>query len=233
MSEDRTISNGTTGHTWDGDLQELDNPVPRWWTWCFYVTFIFTITYWLLYPAWPIGRNFTTGIPGLKTITYTATTTGGKEVQKTTHWNSRANFMVEMNELHAAQKQWFDKVAAMPYESVSRDADLMQFVNSAGRTLFSDNCAPCHQSGGQGKINFSPNLTDDSWIYGGTYNKIHETITGGRHGYMPPFKEVLTDEQITQLANYVLSLSGEPSNAVAASAGDKLFHSETAACYYC
>ncbi len=233
MSLDKTKAPTTTGHVWDGDLQELNNPLPNWWIWGFYATFIFTIIYWLLYPAWPIGDHFTTGIPGLNSITYTATTVDGKEIQKTTHWNSRSKLMAEMGELQAAQKQWFDKVAAMPYEKVSQDAELMQFVNSAGKTLFSDNCAPCHQAGGQGKIGFSPNLTDDSWMYGGTYENIHQTIVGGRHGYMPPFKEVLTDAQVTQLANYVLSLSGEPDDATAASAGNALFHSETAACYYC
>lgn len=230
---DKTKAPTTTGHTWDGDLQELTNPLPKWWIWGFYITFIFTITYWLFYPAWPIGQNFTKGVPGLNSVTYTATTVDGKEVQKTTHWNMRSKFMVEMNELTAAQKQWFDKVAALPYEQVSQDAELMQFVNSAGKTLFSDNCAPCHQAGGQGKIQFSPNLTDDHWQYGGTYDKIHETIVGGRHGYMPPFKEVLNEEQITQLANYVLSLSGEPNDAAAATKGAALFQTDAAACLYC
>ncbi len=232
MSQDKN-STPTTGHVWDGDLQELTNPLPRWWIIGFYITFIFTITYWLFYPAWPIGSTFTKGVPGFNTVEYIATTVDGQEVKKSSHWNMRAKFMVEMNELHAQQKQWFDKVAAMPFEAVSKDADLMQFVNSAGKTLFSDNCAPCHQQGGGGKIGFSPNLTDDHWQYGGTYELIQQTIVGGRRGYMPPFKEVLNDTQITQLANYVLSLSGEPSDAAAAKAGDAIFHSEAAACYYC
>ena len=233
MSLEQHKTPNTTGHVWDGDLQEYTNPVPRWWTWCFYLTAVFTIVYWLLYPAWPIGGNFTKGIPGLNSITYTTTNAEGEEVEKTTHWNMRAKFMVEMNELEHAQKQWFDKVAAMPFEQVAQDAGLMQFVNSAGKTLFSDNCAPCHQAGGQGKISFSPNLTDDSWMYGGTYEHIQQTITGGRHGYMPAFGEVLNDAQITELANYVLSLAGEPHDNAAASAGAALFSSETAACYYC
>ncbi|CAG0954563.1 cytochrome c oxidase cbb3-type subunit III [Methylophilaceae bacterium] len=223
----------TTGHVWDSDLQELKNPLPRWWVWAFYITAIFTVVYWLFYPAWPIGNTYTKGIPGLNSITYTATQVDGTQVEKTTHWNMRAKYMVEMNELHAAQRQWFDKVAATPYEQISQDAELMQFVTSAGKTLFSDNCAPCHQAGGQGVIGFSPNLTDDHWQYGGTYEQIHETIVQGRQGYMPPFKDVISDEEITQLANYVLSLSGEPHEAEAASVGAKLFKSDTTACYYC
>ena len=233
MSKDKKMPANTTGHVWDGDLSELNNPVPAWCTWSFYATVVFTIIYWLLYPAWPIGSSYTKGVPGFNSITYTATTVDGKEVQKTTHWNMRSKFMVEMNELYTAQKKWFDKVAAMPYEQVAKDADLMQFVNSAGKTLFSENCAACHQAGGQGKIGFSPNLVDDSWIYGGSYEKIQETIRGGRPGFMPAFKEVLSAEQITQLASYVLTQAGEPADAKAATAGDALFHSDAAACFYC
>ena len=233
MSQDKIKTPTTTGHVWDDDIQELTNPLPNWWVWGFYITFVFTIVYWLFYPAWPIGHTYTKGIPGWNSITYTATTVDGKEVEKTTHWNMRSKFMHEMNEQQAEQKKWFDKVAGASYEDVSKDADLMQFVNSAGKTLFSDNCAPCHQSGGQGKVGFSPNLTDDHWQYGGTYDQIHTTIVGGRRGYMPPFKEVLNDQQITQLANYVLSLSGEPHDETAAAAGANIFKGDSAACYYC
>lgn len=233
MSNTKAPAVTTTGHVWDDDLQELTNPLPRWWIWGFYLTFAFTIIYWLFFPAWPIGAHYTKGVPGWNTITYTATTADGKEVQKTTQWNMRSKYMHEINELHAKQKPSFDKVASLSYDAVSKDAELMQFVNSAGKTLFSDNCAPCHQSGGQGKVGFSPNLTDDHWQYGGTYEEIHQTIVGGRRGYMPPFKEILTDAQITQLANYVLSLSDEPHDAASAKAGDALFHGDGAACYYC
>ena len=229
----QTNKTTTTGHVWDDDLEELTNPLPRWWLWTFYLTVIFSVIYWLMYPAWPIGKSYTKGVPGLNTIKYTAHTVDGKEVVKETQWNMRSKLMAETNAAEALQKQWFDKVAATPYEQVAKDAELMQFVNSAGKTLFSDNCAPCHQAGGQGKITFSPNLTDDSWIYGGTYEKIHETLTGGRHGYMPSFKGILSDGQITQLANYVLSLSGEPNDAKAATAGAALFKTEAAGCYIC
>ncbi len=223
----------TTGHSWDGDIRELTNPLPRWWVWAFYITAIFTVVYWLFYPAWPVGNTYTKGVPGLNSITYTATQVDGTEVEKTTHWNMRSKFMVEMNELHAAQKQWFDKVAATPYEQIAQDAELMQFVTSAGKTLFSDNCAPCHQAGGQGVIGFAPNLTDDHWQYGGAYEQIEATIVHGRRGYMPPFKEIISDEEIGQLANYVLNLSGEPHDAGSASSGAKLFQTNTAGCYAC
>jgi cytochrome c oxidase cbb3-type subunit 3 len=222
----------TTGHAWDG-IEELNNPLPRWWVWAFYLTAIFTVVYWLFYPAWPIGNTYTKGVPGLNTITYTATQVDGTEVEKTTHWNMRSKYMVEMNELQAAQKQWFDKVASTPFDEIAQDAELMQFVTSAGKTLFSDNCAPCHQAGGQGVIGFAPNLTDDHWQYGYSYEQIQETIVHGRRGYMPPFKEIISDEEITQAANYVLSLSGEPHDETSADLGAKLFQTETAACYAC
>ncbi|MDZ4098083.1 MAG: c-type cytochrome [Methylophilaceae bacterium] len=222
----------TTGHSWDG-IEELNNPLPRWWVWAFYITAVFTVVYWLFYPAWPIGSSYTKGVPGLNTITYTATQVDGTEVEITTHWNMRSKFMVEMNELQAAQKQWFDKVAATPFEDIAKDAELMQFVTSAGKTLFSDNCAPCHQAGGQGVIGFAPNLTDDHWQYGYSYEAIQETIVHGRRGYMPPFKEIISDEEITQTANYVLSMSGEPHDADSAALGAKLFQTDKAACYAC
>lgn len=158
MSQDKAKSAKvtTTGHKWDDNLEEYSNPLPRWWVWTFYLTAIFTVIYWLFYPAWPIGKTYTTGIPGWNSIKYTATQPDGKEVQKETHWNMRSKLMSEMNTLHAAQKQWFDKVASMPYDQVAKDAELMQFVNSAGKTLFSDNCRPCHQAGGQGKSGLHP-----------------------------------------------------------------------------
>ena len=224
MSQDKAKSVNTTGHVWDETLQELTNPLPMWWIWTFYLTVIFSIIYWVMYPAWPIGTSYTKGTGN--TITYTAKTVAGKEEQKTTHWNMRSKLMAEMNVHNAEQKQWFDKVAALPYEEVSKNADLMNFVNSAGATLFKDNCAPCHQAGGVGKVTFSPNLVDDVWIYGGTYEKIQETITMGRNGMMPAFKGVLPDDKIKQVGNYVLSLSGEPHDAEAAKAGDAIFHGE-------
>lgn len=223
----------TTGHVWDDNIQELNHPLPRWWVWAFYMTAVFTFVYWLFYPAWPIGHTYTKGIPGLNSITYTATLTDGTQVERTTHWNMRAKLMVEMNEQQAAQKQWFDKVAATPFADIAKDAELMQFVTSAGKTLFSDNCAACHQAGGQGLVGFAPNLTDDHWQYGESYEQIEETIRLGRRGYMPPFKDVVSDAEITELANYVLSLSGEPHDAASASAGEALFRGDKAACYIC
>ena len=228
MSQDNKQSQGpqTTGHAWDGDLQEFNNPIPNWWLVAFYISVASAVIYWFLYPAWPVGGSFT---KGFDTITYV----NDKGVTKTTHWNTRALLMAETNVAVAAQKPYYTKVANTPFEQITKDPELNSFVVSAGKQIFSDNCAPCHQQGGAGKIGFAPNLTDDDWLYGGHFANIQQTITGGRHGYMPPFAEALNETQISQLADYVLSLSKVAVNPASAQAGDVLFHSETAACFYC
>jgi cytochrome c oxidase cbb3-type subunit 3 len=216
----------TTGHVWDGDLQEFNNPLPVWWTYTFYVTMLFALVYWVFYPSWPVGKSF---LPGVDTISYK----NAEGQEEFWHWNTRAKLLKEMQDADLAQKPYFDKIASMPYDKIAKDPDLNSFVVSAGKTLFSDNCAACHQSGGQGKIGFFPNLTDDDWIYGGSYDKINETITNGRHGYMPPFGEALEADQIDDLANYVATLSGLKADEAKAALGKQMFHGQTGACYYC
>ncbi len=228
MSEQKLQSQTvqTTGHAWDGDLQEYNNPLPVWWVYTFYATVIFAIVYWVIYPSWPVGKGW---VGGMSKITYV----NSEGETKTHSWNTRALLMQDLNKAAAEQKPYFDKVSAMSYEQIAKDPEMSGFILSSGKALFADNCAPCHQSGGQGVVGFFPNLTDDDWLYGGTFDKIHQTITGGRRGYMPTFGEVLSGEQIDQLANYVASLSGIGHDAAKAAAGNVLFHSDTAACYYC
>lgn len=216
----------TTGHSWDGDLQEYNNPIPRWWRAAFYLTIVFAVLYWIWYPAWPVAKTFTHGVG---TISYV----DAKGTTKTTHWNTRADLMHEMNERALLQKPFFEKVAAQPYAAIAQDPGLNNFISSAGNQLFADNCATCHQAGGQGIVGFFPNLADDDWLYGGNFDNIQETITQGRRGYMPPFGEALASQQIDQLAHYVLSLSGEKADAAKAATGKALFHSEAAGCFYC
>jgi cytochrome c oxidase cbb3-type subunit 3 len=228
MSEQKLQSQTvqTTGHAWDGDLQEYNNPLPVWWVYTFYATVIFALIYWTIYPSWPLGKGW---IGGVSNITYV--NSAGET--KTHSWNTRALLVADMNQAAVAQKPYFDKIQAMSYEQIAKDPEMSGFILSAGRSLFAENCAACHQAGGQGVVGFFPNLTDDDWLYGGSYEKVHETLMGGRRGYMPAFGEVLNGEQIDQLANYVASLSGIEHDAAKAGAGDMLFHSETAACFYC
>lgn len=217
----------TTGHAWDGDLEEYNNPLPVWWVYTFYATVIFAVVYWTIYPSWPIGKGWIGGL--MNNVEYV--NSAGESKSHT--WNTRALLLADMNKATEAQKPYFDKVSSLSYAQIAKDQDLNGFIQSAGKALFNDNCAACHQVGGGGKLAFSANLTDDDWLYGGTYDKIHETITGGRRGYMPTFGEVLSAEQIDDLANYVASLSGIAHDADKARIGDQLFHSTTAACFYC
>ena len=216
----------TTGHAWDGDLEEYNNPLPTWWVYTFYVTIVFAVVYWFIYPSWPFGKGFLTGFSD---ITYV--NKQGETV--TSHWNTRALLMQDLNKAEEMQKPYFSKVAANDFSQIAKDPELGGFVLSAGKALFTENCAPCHQQGGQGIVGFFPNLTDDDWLYGGTYDKIHETLVNGRRGYMPAFGEVLNSAEIDALANYVASLSGIAHDANKAVTGKALFTSETAACFYC
>jgi len=216
----------TTGHVWDGDLQEYNNPLPVWWTYTFYVTILFAIVYWVIYPSWPVGKGFMSGVGQIEYVNAEGQT-------EAWHWNTRAKLLKETQDAAAEQKVYFDRIASLPYDQVAKDPELSSFVQSAGKAIFADNCAACHQTGGGGKIGFYPNLTDDNWIYGGSFDKIHETLIKGRRGYMPAFGEALDAAQVDALANYVLSLSGESADAAKAAQGKEIFHSHAGACYYC
>jgi len=225
MSKDKNQQSAQiTGHTWDGDLQEFNNPLPRWWLWAFYATIVFAVVYWFLYPTLPIGRDYT---KGLNKITYT--TADGKTV--TTHWNTRAVFMKEMEEARKKQAVYLKKLAKASYEDIAKDPKLSAFVFSRAKVLFADNCAPCHQRGGNGKLGEFPNLLDDSWLWGGTFADIQQTITNGRHGHMPAWKGKLSEQQISDVVEYVLSLSGEPVNADKAAKGKTVFMKNCAVCH--
>ena len=219
----------TTGHVWDDTLQEFNNPLPRWWLWTFYGTILFTITYWVMYPSWPIGKTYLKGVGN--EITYK--TDAGEE--KSTHWNMRALLAHDMQNGEAAlkQKEYLDKVGAASYEQIASDADMSSFVRSYGVGMFGDNCAACHQAGGQGVVGQFPNLVDDDWLWGGDTTTIETTIRNGRLGYMPAYSNVLDNTQLGQVANYVLSMSGETVDAAAAAEGQKIFQGETGGCYMC
>ncbi len=110
---------------------------------------------------------------------------------------------------------------------------MSSFVRSYGVGMFGDNCAACHQSGGQGVVGQYPNLVDDDWLWGGDTKTMETTIRGGRLGYMPAYANTFSDAQVTQVANYVLTLSGQPADAAAAAEGQKLFQGEAGGCYMC
>lgn len=216
----------TTGHVWDGDLQEYNNPLPNWWIWGLYATIAWALAYWIWFPSWPVGKGF---LPGVGSVTYK----NAEGQDESWHWNTRSKLLKEMQEGLQAQKPYYDKLMASAPEKIAKDPELNSFVISAGKTAFADNCAGCHQTGGAGKVGLFPNLTDDDWLYGGSFDKIQESITKGRRGYMPPFGEALAAEQIDALAHYVASLSGVKADAAKAATGKELFHSNAGACFYC
>ncbi len=218
----------TTGHAWDGDLQEFNNPLPRWWLWSFYATVIFAVVYWFLYPAWPVGRGYTTG--PLHRITYKV----GDEV-RTTHWNTRARLVKELEEGKAArrQREYMEKIAAADFDTILADPRMMDFTRSVGKVLFADNCAACHGAGGEGKVGLFPSLVDDDWLWGGSPEAIQTTIREGRRGFMPAFGETLAGPDIEAVAEYVLSLSGHSVDESLRRRGEAIFQGQEGGCHYC
>ena len=226
QKQDKAVQ--TTGHAWDGDLQEFNNPLPSWWLWTFYATAVFALVYWIWYPAWPVADDFT---KGMATITYESE---GKEV--TTHWNTRAKLIKEMQEgeITQIQNEYLGKIAGASYEQIVNDADMMAFTRSMAKVIFADNCAACHGVGGQpALVGLYPNLSDDAWLWGGDLNSINTSIAMGRNGNMPGFSKTLSDEQQTQVSEYVLSLSGIEGNAENIAAGKEIFEGPAGGCFAC
>lgn len=235
----------TTGHVWDEDLFIRDNPIPAWWTRAFYASLVFAVVYWIYYPSWPIGQHF---LPGIARVTH-ANTDGGRE---SWHWNARALLLKDSQDAAHVRKSYLDKLNSLPFHKIGEDPDLLKFVMAAGKSLFAnhcaachpmvtsmqrtrmftENCAACHRSGAA-RVGAIPRVADDKWIYGGTHDRIQESIAKGRRGYMPPFARALESGQIDDLAHYVLALSGNPHDPAKAVRGDTLYHSHAAACFYC
>lgn len=208
----------TTGHEWDG-IQEFNNPLPRWWVWVFYITIIWGIWYSVAYPAWPGIKDATAGYMG---------------------WSTRANVAEAIAEAEAANAGINEKLASVELSAIQDDAELQGYATSAGAAVFKTWCAQCHGSGAAGGKGY-PNLQDDAWLWGGTMEDIHTTITHGirneedpdaRYSEMPKFGEILETEEIDQVANYVMTLSGQtPPDADAATAGEEVFLDNCAACH--
>ena len=192
---------GTTGHVWDEDLKEMNNPLPRWWMVLFVLTVLFSLAYLVVYP----GLGNAAGSFG---------------------WTSTGQYQAEQKKANAAMEPVYAKYAAMPAETLARDRGAM----GIGERLFINQCATCHGSDAKGSKGF-PNLTDTDWLHGGTPEKIEETITLGRQGMMPPMAAAVgSPEDVRNLANHVLSLSGSPHNPIAAYLGRSKF-AVCAACH--
>lgn len=191
----------TTGHVWDEDLTELNNPLPRWWLWLFLLTVVFGLVYFVLYPA--MGNY-----PG------------------TLKWTSRTEHAAE-SQLNAQRiEQALAPFSARSVAELSKDGAALNI----GRNLFLNNCATCHGSDGGGAPGF-PNLTDKDWLYGGDPDTLVATIGGGRNGIMPPWGEALGARGVEDVLAYVMSLSGRKLEAGDAHAGREKFQQLCAACH--
>jgi cytochrome c oxidase cbb3-type subunit 3 len=187
-------SDNSTGHVFDEDLVEMNNPLPRWWAILFVITVIFAFCYVYAFPA--LGST-----PG------------------SLGWSSRGELGADEARAATEMAKVYAPYALAPAEALSHDKHAM----AIGERLFLNNCAACHGSDARGSKGF-PNLTDDDWLYGGSPQRIEETITLGRTGVMPSLAAAVgTEQDVHDVANYVLSLSGSPSNSLAAFSGKKKF----------
>ncbi|RZI70033.1 MAG: cytochrome-c oxidase, cbb3-type subunit III [Variovorax sp.] len=194
-------ADNTTGHVWDEDLREANNPLPMWWVGLFVLTIVFGLGYLVVFP----------GLGSFK----------GQ-----TDWSSRGEYEADVAQATQALAPVYAKYAAMAPEEVARDPQ----ARAIGERLFMNNCAQCHGSDARGSKGF-PNLTDKDWLHGGTPEKIAETITKGRTGVMPPMAAAVgTPDDVKNVANYVLSLAGEPHDSLRAGLGKSKF-SACAACH--
>ena len=191
----------TTGHVWDGDLAEYNNPLPKWWLNLFWITIVFSVAYLLFYPGF---GNF----PGLF------------------GWTSREAYAKERTAFDATTQQLFDKYQRVDVKTLAFDPE----ARALGERLFLNYCAQCHGSSAQGGKGF-PNLTDNDWLYGGDPDTIKASITNGRMGVMPALGTALGPDGVREVAAYVRSLSGLPHDSLRAQLGKPRFAQTCAACH--
>ena len=209
----------TTGHVWDGDLKELNKPLPKWWLYVLYATIVWSIGYWILYPAWPTLHGYTKGI---------------------LDYSPRAEVAEELAAAKAKQATYLEKIAAKSLGEIAKDQELLPFVMAGGTAVFGDNCGPCHGKGGGGAVGY-PNLNDDDWLWGGKLEDVEHSILYGirsshpetRDMAMPRFgiDEMLKPAEIAAVTQYVLSLSGKATDTAAVERGKTLFADNCGACH--
>jgi cytochrome c oxidase cbb3-type subunit 3 len=194
-------SSDMTGHTWDGDLAEYNNPLPRWWSWMFYLTIFFSLGYLVLYPGLGSWRG-------------------------TLGWSQITQLKQEQELALKRYGPLYEKFAATDVEVLAKNADAL----ATGQKLFLNNCAQCHASDGGGSRGF-PNLSDLDWLWGGSPEAIRTSIAEGRIGIMPPWGPVLGEQRIKDVAHYVRSLSGLTHDSIRAARGKEDFDKTCIACH--
>ncbi|MBL8569824.1 MAG: cytochrome-c oxidase, cbb3-type subunit III [Phreatobacter sp.] len=217
---DAATGRSTTGHEWDG-IKELNSPLPKWWLYVFYATIVWSIGYWIVYPAWPLVTGYTKGLFG---------------------YSSRESVVVELDALKALRASRSTALASASLEDIQRNPDLLTFALAQGKAAFGDNCAPCHGLSATGARGF-PNLRDDTWLWGGSLAEIRQTIAHGvrtgddrsRQGSMPALggpNGVLKRDEVITVANYVRSLAGlSVRQGTDLAKGKELFETNCVACH--
>ena len=209
---------GTTGHEWDG-IQEWDNPLPRWWLYIFYACVVFAIGYWIAMPAWPTLNGYTKGI---------------------LNKSDRAQVVADLSELHKIRGVEGQMLKNASLEQIEADPKLQAYALAVGQSVFGDNCATCHGTGGAGGKGY-PNLRDDVWLWGGTLQDIQHTLQVGvrsenprtRSSIMPSFGKdhILPAAQIDDLTEYVVALSGRKADAAAVQRAAPIYQANCIACH--
>jgi cytochrome c oxidase cbb3-type subunit III len=216
---DSVSGRSTTGHEWDG-IKELNTPLPRWWILTFYATILWAIGYWVVYPAWPLMTGYTTGL---------------------LHYSTRASVADELANLETLRGEKMKVLGTTSLADIEKDPALLSLARARGKTVFGDNCAPCHGSGGAGARGY-PNLNDDDWLWGGSLDQIMQTIQfGARSGHAKAHEgqmlafgrdAILKKDEIVTVANYVRSLSGlSTAPGFDAAAGKKIFAENCVSCH--
>ena len=209
----------TMGHEWDG-IEELDNPMPRWWLWSFYASIVFAIGYCIVYPAIPLARSATAGTFG---------------------WTSRGELKADIEKVEAGRAEFMRTVATTPIEQIDPQSPLMRQAVEGGRAAFKVHCVQCHGSGAAGSKGY-PNLNDDDWLWGGDRAAIHQTLVHGirqpdddktRLSMMPAFGRdgILTADQIHDVVSHVRVIAGQDKANASARRGAPLFEANCAVCH--
>ncbi|MFY7836589.1 MAG: cytochrome-c oxidase, cbb3-type subunit III [Novosphingobium sp.] len=209
----------TVGHEWDG-IEELNNPLPRWWLWSFYACIIFSIGYCVAYPAWPLIDKATAGTLG---------------------WSSRGMLDEEMKAETARKAGLMAELGNASIEQIAADPRLRRAAIDGGRAAFKVNCIQCHGNGAAGSAGY-PNLNDDDWLWGGDVATVHQTLVNGirqpgddatRMSQMPAFGRdgILNAAQVQDVVSHVRVLAGEEKPSASAQRGAQLYTDNCTVCH--
>ena len=216
--QDEVTGVETTGHEWDG-IKELDNPLPRWWLWVWYGTIAISVVMWILLPAWPGLKGYTQGVLGQ---------------------SDRADVAQQLEALKVQRGVQGAKLQHATLQQIEADPALQAYALAVGQSVFGDNCATCHGTGGTGSKGYA-NLRDDVWLWGGSLDEIHGTIrTGVRSGQegapelmMPAFgrDQMLSPEQVDDVTEFVMAISRRKADRAAVMRGGEVYQAQCAACH--